>query len=91
MKNQSKKNNFRANISLVILAACILITAVTETATAKSLYIIADINADPTPIRAYSIGVDGTLTFQAEYSVPNYGFGAIGIAIDTDSRMKTRT
>jgi len=86
MKNQSKKNNFRANISLVILAACILITAVTETATAKSLYIIADINADPTPIRAYSIGADGTLTFQAEYSVPNYGFGAIGIAIDTDSR-----
>ena len=86
MKNQSKKNNFRANIILMSLAAGILITAVTETAPAKSLYIIADINADPTPIRAYNIGEDGTLSFQAEYSVPRYGYGAVGLAIDTDSR-----
>jgi uncharacterized repeat protein (TIGR01451 family) len=86
MKNKSKKNNFRAYITLIILAAGILITAVTETATAKSLYIIADINADPTPIRAYHIRMDGTLHFQAEYSVPNYGFGAIGLAVDTNSK-----
>ncbi len=86
MKNQSNKNNFRTTIILFILAAGILITAVTETATAKSLYIIADINADPTPIRAYHIKTDGTLRFQAEYSVPNYGFGAIGLAIDTNSK-----
>jgi len=86
MKNKSKKNNFKADIILIILAAGILITAVTETATAKSLYIIADINADPTPIRAYHIRTDGTLRFQAEYSVPNYGFGAIGLAIDTNSK-----
>ncbi|GAJ07208.1 unnamed protein product, partial [marine sediment metagenome] len=71
---------------LVILAACILITAVTETATAKSLYIIADINGDPTPIRAYNIGAGGILSFQAEYGIPNYGWGAVGLAIDSDSK-----
>ncbi len=86
MKNKSKKNTFRANIFLIILAAGILITTVTETTTAKSMYIIADINADPTPIRAYSIGAGGTLSFQAEYGIPNYGIGAVGLAIDTDSK-----
>ncbi len=86
MKNKSKKINFRADIFLIILAAGILITAVTETATAKSLYIIADINADPTPIRAYDIGKDGTLSFQAEYGIPKYGWGAVGLAIDSDSK-----
>ncbi len=86
MKNKSKKNTFRANIFLIILAAGMLITTVTETATAKSLYIIADINADPTPIRAYNIGADGTLSFQAEYGIPKYSRGAVGMAIDTDSK-----
>ena len=86
MKNKRKKNTFRANIFLIILAAGMLITTVTETATAKSLYIIADINADPTPIRAYSIGADGTLSFQTEYGIPKYSRGAVGMAIDTDSK-----
>ncbi len=87
MKNQkSRKNVFRANLFLMVLAAGILITAITETAPAKSLYIIADINGDPTPVRAYDIGVDGILSFQAEYGIPNYCWGAVGLAIDSDSK-----
>ena len=91
MKNQSKKNNVRANIILIILAAGILITAVTETATAKSLYVIADIgqpgNDKPTPVQAYHIEADGSLTFQAEYIIPRIMLGAVGIAIDTDNEF----
>jgi uncharacterized repeat protein (TIGR01451 family) len=54
-------------------------------ALAKSLYAIAGINANPTPIRAYNINPDGTLTYQAEYGVPSYAGGAVGLAIDTAS------
>jgi uncharacterized repeat protein (TIGR01451 family) len=54
-------------------------------ALAKSIYVIAGINASPTPIRAYNINPDGTMTFQAEYGVPSYAGGAVGLAIDTTS------
>jgi uncharacterized repeat protein (TIGR01451 family) len=88
MKNQSKKNNVRANIILIILAAGILITAVTETATANSLYVIADIGQSgvdrSTPVQAYHIEADGSLTFQAKYVIPRIRLGAVGITIDTD-------
>ena len=55
------------------------------TAGAKSLYTIAAINASPTPIEAYNIEANGSLTFQAGYGVPSYSGGAVGIAIDSDS------
>ena len=85
MKNQKRKKIYRANVFLLFLAAAITITAVVESAAAKSLYVIADIKAIPTPLQAYDIAADGTLTFQAEYDIPHRMLGAVGLAIDSDS------
>lgn len=89
---KSKKNResvFPVNIPLTLLALAISMMAVTNTATAKSLYVIADIlGAGPyatQPVQAYDIGVDGTLAFQAQHDIPHRMLGAIGMAIDADS------
>ena len=88
MKNKGEKNIIKPNIFPVLLAIAILTTAITNTVTAKSLYVIADIkgaSADSTqPVQAYDIGVDGTLTFQAQHDVPHRMLGAVGMAIDSD-------
>ncbi|MHC4557863.1 MAG: hypothetical protein ACYTFW_20085 [Planctomycetota bacterium] len=85
MKDRSGKSAFKAKIFLSLLAIATSILTVTQTATAKSLYVIADITGDPAPVQAYDIGVNGTLTFQAEHDIPNYVLGAVGLAIDSDS------
>jgi fimbrial isopeptide formation D2 family protein/uncharacterized repeat protein (TIGR01451 family) len=89
MKNKNEKNQIKSNIFPALLAIAILATAVTKTATAKSLYVIADIKGaseDRTqPVQAYDIGVDGTLTFQAQHDIPHSMLGAVGMAIDADS------
>lgn len=53
---------------------------------AKSLYVIANINATPTPINAYDIQGD-SLVYQATHNVPCHAWGAVGLAIDTDSEF----
>ncbi|MFH1747062.1 MAG: HYR domain-containing protein [Planctomycetota bacterium] len=58
---------------------------VSLTASAKSVYLIADINSSPTPIHAYDIQGD-QIVFQAAYDVPYFGGGATGLTIDTDSK-----
>ncbi len=89
MKDRNRKNALNGSIVPALLAVAILISAVTRTATAKSLYVIADIkgsSADKTqPVQAYDIGVDGTLTFQAQHNIPHVMLGAVGMAIDADS------
>jgi len=88
MKNKNGTNVVRSNTFLAILAVAILVTAVTKTATAKSLYVIADIKGaseDRTqPVQAYDIRVDGTLAFQAQHDIPHSMLGAVGMAIDSD-------
>ncbi len=73
----------------MLLAAAMLMTAVTKTATAKSLYVIADIKGSSTdatqPVQAYDVGIDGTLAFQAQHDIPHRALGAVGMAIDSDS------
>ena len=55
-------------------------------AVAKSLYVIANINASPTPIHTYDIqGAPNHVVFQAEQTIPYRGGGGVGIAIDSDS------
>ena len=50
---------------------------------AKSLYLIANIDADPTPIRTYDLqGAPVYIEFQAEQGVPNHASGAVGLAVD---------
>lgn len=74
-----------ANVFVLALAT-ILSISLTRTVTAKSLYVIADINGDPTPVHAYNIAPDGTLTFQAEYRIPRFSIGAVGLAIDQENQ-----
>lgn len=80
--NTNQKSLFQTIMLFILLA---IITC--GPATAKSLYVITNINASPTPIAAYNINTDGTLTYQATYSVPSYAGGAVGLAIDTDSQF----
>jgi uncharacterized repeat protein (TIGR01451 family)/fimbrial isopeptide formation D2 family protein len=88
MKDKNEKNVIQSNTFLAFLAIAMLTTAVTKTATAKSLYVIADIlgasESNVQPVQAYDIGVDGTLTFQAQYDIPHRMLGAVGMAIDSD-------
>ncbi len=89
MKNNSKNHVCGARVFTALLAVTVSIAAVTNTAAGKSLYIIAEIlGSSPNralPVQAYDIGVDGTLTFQAQYDIPNRDLGAVGMAIDSDS------
>jgi len=67
-----------------LLAAGVLIFALSGIASGKSLYVIADINDDPTPVQAYDIQ-GAALVYQATHPIPSYAGGAVGLAIDTDS------
>ncbi len=84
----TRKNMIRPNTFLALLAIAMLTTAVTKTAMAKSLYVIADIKGSSTdrtqPVQAYDIGVDGTLIFQAQHDIPHSMLGAVGMAVDSD-------
>ena len=63
--------------------ALFLAAALPGTALAKSLYVIGNINADPTPIHSYELGAaPNVMTFQAEQTFPALAGGAVGIAID---------
>lgn len=85
MKDQNRNNVFRIGIFLLALVTAMFITTVTETATAKSLYVIQDMITRPTPIYAYDIAADGTLSFVAEFAIPFHDLGAVGLAMDSDS------
>jgi uncharacterized repeat protein (TIGR01451 family) len=70
-----------------ILCFCLMLFSFTGGVFAKSLYVIADINASPTPIRTYDIqGAPTHLVFQAVQGVPAFAGGAVGLAIDTDAK-----
>ena len=83
-KQKIREGVFKLNTSLLFLAVTLSIVFITGSATAKSLYLIADVRNNPSLIQAYDIGIDGFLTFQEEYPVLRYDLGAIGIAVDSD-------
>jgi len=67
----------------IMLSVLLLLPAAAQ---AKSLYVIDNINASPTPISAYDI--QGTsLVYQTTHNVPSYAGGAVGLGIDTDSEF----
>lgn len=79
-EDKMKRAAFRT--SGVAVMAVMMLLALTGLASAKSLYVIADTNYWPTPIRAYNVNPDGTLTFQAEHGIADVG-AAVGLAVDT--------
>jgi DNA-binding beta-propeller fold protein YncE len=86
MTNNMGKNIVRSNIPILVLLIAVFTNAVTEVANAEPLYVIADIDAQPVPLHAYNIGIDGTLSFQGKYDIPHYSLGAVGLAVDSDSK-----
>lgn len=69
---------FSGMVIMVVMA----VMALTGMAQAKSLYVVADTNSYPSPIQAYNVNPDGTLTFQTQYylMVPTV---PVGLAVDT--------
>ena len=85
MKHKSTKSKIRAGIFPVFLALTLSMAVITQTAGAKSLYVLTDIDSNPQPLQAYDIGPDGKLTFQAEHRVPRIELGGVGLAADSDN------
>lgn len=72
------------NVAASLALGCF---ALAQPAAAKSLYIVTDINASPTPIRTYDIqGAPNYLVFQATQGVPAFAGGAVGLALDSASK-----
>jgi len=69
---------------IVVIAMALMMVIGAGTASAKSVYVIDNINANPTPISAYDIQTS-SIVYQATNTVPYYGWGAVGLAVDTDS------
>ena len=76
------KTTITGKLLYALLALMLQAVLFAGVASAKSLFAIADINFNPTPIQAYDIQPDGTLVFQAEQGIPFRGGGAVGIAVD---------
>jgi len=89
MKGKNTRDAVKACVVLFFVAGIISMMIAPTNAVGKSLYVIADIQANSKdntqPVQAYDIGVDGTLTFQAQHSIPYSTLGAVGMAIDSDS------
>ncbi len=77
---------------LFALTIMLTLVALAGPSLAKSLYVITDHNSTnglggetpPTPVKAYLINGNGTLSYQTTFQVPNVT-GAMGLAIDTAS------
>ena len=70
-------------LSGILLTA--LAVMMVGTASAKSVYVIASWDSSPNPINAYDIQ-GGMLAYQSTGFVPYHGVGAMGLALDTDSK-----
>ncbi len=72
--------------TILTVIAVISVLAAADPSAAKSLYVITDQDtySPPTPINAYLINADGSLTYQAQHQIPGIT-GAVGLAIDTAS------
>jgi uncharacterized repeat protein (TIGR01451 family) len=80
------KSQWSLHMKLWVLCVSTLLTIFSQIdfSYAKSLYVIGNINASPTPILSYDIQ-DQNIAYQATHNIPRLGGGAVGITIDTDS------
>lgn len=67
------------------LVALLIVLLASTGAMAKSLYVITDHHAGT--FWAYNIWPNGTISPQASYTIPNYGLGPSGVAIDLDTEV----
>lgn len=72
--------------NLIVAFAVSLIATFSTGVSAKSMYVIANINMNPTPLQTYDIQLAPTyLVFQATANVPALAGGAVGLALDDAS------
>ena len=85
MKNEKKK--VWKSITVIAVVLSVLAVAMVGTASAKSLYVIDDINAYPNiPISAYDIQpAPAYLVHQTTDYIPDRNGGAVGLAVDSGS------
>jgi len=89
VKKRRINKNLGVYLWLMLFAFTASVMFFSTTTEAKSLYVISNINADPTPIDAYNIEPPPGppyLVHQATHYVPEHGWGGVGISIDTDSK-----
>ena len=89
MTRTMTKDASRASLFSALLGVVLSMATFTQTATAKSLYVIADkgIFGDWTnPVQAYDLGLGNTPVFQTQCNIPREMVGAIGMAIDSDAQ-----
>jgi uncharacterized repeat protein (TIGR01451 family) len=78
----------RLSAFALVLIGLLMMMIGAHSATAKSLYVIAeslDLNQQ-VPVLACDIAPDGTLTLQAKQTIPQYGAGGEGLALDPGSQ-----
>jgi len=67
----------------IVAFAAGLIAVFSTMISAKSMYVIANINANPSPVQTYDIQLAPTyLVFQASANVPALAGGAVGLGLD---------
>jgi uncharacterized repeat protein (TIGR01451 family) len=72
----------KKEIHITILCLILIIILHTNLVFSKSLYVVSDTNANPTPIQSYDVQ-ENQLVYQATNQIPSGG--AVGIAIDSKS------
>ena len=83
MKNEKKK--VWKSITVIAIVLSVLAVAMAGTASAKSVYIVANHHATPTtPINAYDMQPGPSLVLQGTYQVPSHALGASGLACYND-------
>ncbi len=70
----------------LILPVWAVLSLGTETALAKSLYVIAGINDNPPYVKTYDlVGSPAYMVYQASREIPDRSSGPVGLAIDTNN------
>ena len=78
--------NTQKSIVMVVVAMAVFAFAMAGIASAKSMYVISDLNANPPELQSYDI-TGSTLVWQTTNTILNHGYGPVGLTIDTDSAM----
>ena len=76
----------KKSIIIVGLVVGALSLGVAKPVSAKSLYVITNLNTNPTPVRAYDVNPStGLLTYQTQHTVTTYSGGGVDAAMDSDN------
>ena len=83
-EKMENKKNLAKSITVIVVVLSVLAVAMVGTASAKSVYLVADHHGSPTPINAYDMQPGPSLVYQATYPVTSHVLGASGLAMYDD-------